>query len=201
MKVLTIRCMFSLSPLPFDPTGFEGFLSKETFEYHYGKHHAGYVTKLNAAITDTPWVEKTLEEIIAGTRGNTAGIFNPAAQHFNHTFFWDCLSSKTQQVPESLLQLIVSSFGSLDAFKKSFTDAAVALFGSGWVWLVQTPDQTLKILSTSNAETTVGTEYKPLLTLDLWEHAYYIDYRNDRTKFIEAFWNHINWHYVTSLLF
>ncbi len=192
--------MFSLPSLPFDPNAFQGFLSKETFDYHHGKHHAGYIAKLNIVIENTPWAEKTLEEIIAGTRGNTPGIFNPAAQHFNHTFFWNCLSPQTQQIPELLSRLIISSFGSLDALQKFFTNTATSLFGSGWIWLVQAPDQTLKILSTPNAETPVGTADKPLLVLDVWEHAYYIDYRNDRARFIENFWNYINWNYVASLL-
>ncbi|HBK33474.1 TPA: superoxide dismutase [Fe] [Candidatus Uhrbacteria bacterium] len=192
--------MFSLPSLPFDSNALKEFLSKETFDYHHGKHHAGYVATLNAMIENTPWAEKTLEKIIEGTRGNTPSIFHPAAQHFNHAFFWNCLSSETQSIPESLQKRLSASFKSENEFTRIFTDTALALFGSGWIWLVQNPDTTLGILSTTNAETPVATSQKPLLTLDLWEHAYYIDYRNDRARFVENFWNHINWNYVTSLL-
>jgi superoxide dismutase, Fe-Mn family len=189
--------MFTLPDLPFDPTGFSGFISEETFSYHHGKHHAGYVTKLNAATENCECKEKVLEEIIAKSRENKPAVFNNAAQHFNHSFFWNCLSESAQEIPESLKEMIMRDFESVENFKELFANAAATVFGSGWTWLVL-KDENLEILKTSNAETPIGTGAKPLLVIDVWEHAYYLDHKNARPAFIAKFLEHINWEFVAS---
>ncbi|SRR3989338_2380621 len=193
--------MFTLPELPFDPKAFGTFTSAETFEYHHGKHHAGYVKKLNAVIEGTPYAQASLEDVIASSRrDNNAAIFNNAAQHFNHAFFWNCLSPSGGELSGAIKAAIERDLGSVGDFKKSFSDAAATLFGSGWAWLVKTNDGALAVRQYKNAETPAGTEDVPLLTLDVWEHAYYIDHRNDRARFIEQFWSHVNWEFVGSQL-
>lgn len=187
---------FVLPELPFEKSALSPWTSAETFEYHHGKHHAGYVAKLNAAVEGTEWAEKELVEVINGNRSNPA-IFNNAAQHFNHSFFWTCLSADAQSPNDALTEMINRDFGSMDAFKQEFSDKALKLFGSGWAWLVKNGDK-LEIAQYKDADTPAGGEKTPLLTLDVWEHAYYIDHRNDRAKFIEGFWNHVNWEFVAS---
>ena len=191
---------FTLPELPFDPSTFGSFLSKETFDYHHGKHHAGYVTKLNAALEGSDHTDKPLEQIIADTRGKEVGLFNNAAQHFNHSFFWNSLSSEEQDIPEALSELIVRDFESIETFKEVFSKTATTLFGSGWVWLVKNAEGKLNITKSSNAETPIGHGDVPLLTLDVWEHAYYIDHRNARPEYIEKFWEYVNWEFVVSQL-
>lgn len=192
--------MFTLPELTFSPEAFGDFLSAETFAFHYGKHHAGYVTKLNAAIEGTAYADQDLEEVIrvARSQGDTA-VFNLAAQHANHAFFWTCLSPVTQGPDAEFEARCVRDFGSLEAMQQQFNQVAAGLFGSGWVWLVQDAAGTLQIRPYQDAHTPIASEeVTPLLTLDVWEHAYYIDYRNNRVGFIEGFWSHVDWSAVQS---
>lgn len=184
-----------LPPLPYEQDALEPHISKETLEYHYGKHHNTYVVKLNGLIEGTPDADKSLEEIVTSSSG---GIFNNAAQIWNHTFYWNCLSPNGGGAPSgALASAIDSNFGSFDEFKAKFTDSAVNNFGSSWTWLVQNADGGLAIVNTSNAGTPLTDDgVTPLLTVDLWEHAYYIDYRNLRPKYMEAFWALVNWDFV-----
>lgn len=187
---------FELPALPYALDALEPFMSRETLEYHYGKHHQTYVNNLNALTEGTDWAEKSLEEIIRGAEG---GIFNNAAQVWNHTFFWQSLKPQGGGLPSgALLAAIEAAWGSFDAFKKAFSDAAAGNFGSGWTWLVKKADGTLAIVNTSNAGSPLTTEgIKPILTIDVWEHAYYIDHRNARPKFIEAYFaNLVNWSFA-----
>lgn len=194
---------FTLPPLPFDPNSLAPFCSKETFEYHHGKHHNTYVTKLNDAITANPaYADLTLEEAIKKSyQENLKAVYNNAAQHFNHSFFWNCLDPQGGGNPgEELATLIDRDFGSLDKFKELFTAAATTLFGSGWVWLALSADGKLEILAMKDADTPLIVDKKPLLTLDVWEHAYYIDHRNARPNYIGEFWKFVNWKHVEELL-
>lgn len=185
---------FELPALPYAQNALEPHISAETLEYHYGKHHNTYVVNLNNLIKDTEFTGKTLEEIIKTANG---GIFNNAAQVWNHTFYWHCLSPNGGGEPTGkVADAINQSFGSFAEFKAQFTDAAVKNFGAGWTWLVKKADGTLAIVSTSNAATPLTTSDKPLLTVDVWEHAYYIDYRNARPKYLENFWALVNWSFV-----
>jgi len=189
---------FSLPDLPYAKDALEPHISAETLEYHYGKHHQTYVDKLNGMIENTDHADKSLEDII---RSSDGGLFNNAAQVWNHTFYWHCLSPTGGGQPSGkLADLIARDFGSFDDFKSKFTETAIATFGSGWAWLVQTTDGKLEITSTSNAQTPLTGSAKPLMTCDVWEHAYYIDYRNARPKYMEAFWNLVNWDYIGSQL-
>lgn len=191
---------FELPELTFDKKAFGGWTSEETFSFHHGKHHAGYVKKLNAAIEGTDYFGQTLEEIISASRGKDAGVFNNAAQHWNHAFFWNCLSADEQSLEGELSGMIVRDFGSVEEFKEAFGKKALTLFGSGWAWLVQNADGKLELGQYKDADTPVGTDKRPILTLDVWEHAYYVDFRNDRGKFIEGFWKHVNWQHASEQL-
>ncbi|HDL6961840.1 TPA: superoxide dismutase [Fe] [Yersinia enterocolitica] len=185
---------FELPALPYAQNALEPHISAETLEYHYGKHHNTYVVNLNNLIKDTEFAGKSLEEIVKTSSG---GIFNNAAQVWNHTFYWHCLSPNGGGEPTGkVADAINQSFGSFAEFKAQFTDAAVKNFGAGWTWLVKKADGTLAIVSTSNAATPLTTTDKPLLTVDVWEHAYYIDYRNARPKYLENFWALVNWSFV-----
>jgi len=189
---------FSLPELPYAKNALEPHISAETLDYHYGKHHKTYVEKLNGMIEGTEHASKSLEDIIRNSQG---GMFNNAAQVWNHTFYWHCLSPNGGGEPSGkLADMIDRDFGSFSDFKEKFTETALTTFGSGWAWLVQKPDGNLAITSTSNAETPLTGDAKPLLTADVWEHAYYIDYRNARPEYMEAFWNLVNWDYVESQL-
>lgn len=190
---------FELPQLPFAEDALSPWTSAETISFHYGKHHAGYVKKLNAAVEGTEWAEKDLIEVINGNRSNP-GIFNSAAQHWNHSFFWNNLAPESSTPSEELGNKINESFGDFDTFKAKFGEKALKLFGSGWAWLVQNEDGSLSLEQYKDADTPAGTEKTPLLTLDVWEHAYYIDHRNNRAGFIEGFWNHVNWAFVDSQL-
>ncbi len=186
---------FTLPDLPYAKNALEPHISAETLDYHYGKHHQAYVDKLNAAVEGTPEADKSLEEIIRGASG---GTFNNAAQVWNHTFYWNCLSPNGGGEPDgALADAIKRDFGSFDNFKEKFSDSAVGNFGSGWTWLVQNEDGSLAIVNTDDADTPLTGSAKPLLTCDVWEHAYYIDYRNARPKYIEAFWKLVNWEFVS----
>lgn len=184
-----------LPALPYANDALQPFMSQETLEYHHGKHHAAYVTNLNKLIPGTEFENLPLEEII---RKSSGGIFNNAAQVWNHTFFFNCLAPHAGGQPTGpFADALRSSFGSFAAFKDQFTTAAVTLFGSGWAWLVRQPDGKLAVEATSNAMTPLReVGKKVLLTCDVWEHAYYIDYRNARPKYLEAFWDLVNWPFV-----
>jgi Fe-Mn family superoxide dismutase len=181
----------TLPPLPFAKNALAPNMSEETLEYHYGKHHQTYVTNLNKLIPGTEFENLSLEEIVKKASG---GVFNNAAQVWNHTFFWNSLSPQGGGAPKGALgDAINAKYGSYDKFKEEFAKVATGTFGSGWTWLVKKTDGSLDIVSTSNAATPLTTDSKPLVTIDVWEHAYYIDYRNARPKFIEAYWNIVNW--------
>jgi len=187
---------FSLPDLPYEKNALEPHISAETLEYHYGKHHQTYVDKLNGMVEGTDDAGKSLEEIIGSSTG---GLFNNAAQVWNHTFYWHCLSPNGGGSPDGeLAEAIQRDFGSYDNFVEKFNQSAVGNFGSGWTWLVKNPDGTLAIVNTDDAGTPLTGEGKPLLTCDVWEHAYYIDYRNARPKYLEAFWNLVNWNFVAA---
>ncbi|MDD4848934.1 MAG: Fe-Mn family superoxide dismutase [Bacteroidales bacterium] len=185
--------MFELPKLPFDRNSLEPFISAETIDFHYGKHHHAYVNNLNSLIVGTPFENAALEDIVMKSEG---GIFNNAAQVWNHTFYWNSLAPQSETPSTKLLQIIDSNFGSLDQLKEQFLKAAAANFGSGWTWLVKTADGKLKISSTSNADNPLKHNEIPILTCDVWEHAYYIDYRNARPRYLEAFWKIIHWKMV-----
>jgi len=183
-----------LPELPFKKAALAPYISAETVDYHYGKHHKAYVDNINRLITGTEFEKAPLEEIIQKSSGV---IFNNAAQVWNHTFYWNCLSSKGGGEPTGeLMNVITKQFKSFPQFKEMFTNAAVTLFGSGWAWLKKTADGSLLIDTTSNAENLLKSADKVLLTCDVWEHAYYIDYRNARAKYLDAFWNLVNWEFV-----
>ncbi len=187
-----------LPTLPYDQKALAPHISAETLEFHHGKHHAAYVTNLNNLIPGTEFAELPLEEIV---KRATGGIFNNAAQIWNHTFYFNCLAPKAGGEPRGALgDAIARTFGSFAAFKEGFTKTAVGTFGSGWAWLVRNPDGGLDLLSTSNAGTPLTLGKRALLTCDVWEHAYYIDYRNARPKYVEAFWNLVNWDFVAKQL-
>lgn len=185
-----------LPELPYAKDALAPNISAETIEYHYGKHHQAYVDNLNKLVPGTEFENKTLEDII---KKATGGVFNNAAQVWNHTFYWNCLSPKGGGAPTGeLAAAIDKAFGSFEKFKEQFTNAGMTKFGSGWAWLVKNTDGNLSIEATSNADNPMKEGKKPLLTCDVWEHAYYIDYRNARAKYIEAFWNIANWDFVAS---
>ncbi|UXR63200.1 superoxide dismutase [Fe] [Bdellovibrio bacteriovorus] len=185
---------FQLPPLPYAQDALVPHMSAETLEYHHGKHHKTYVDNLNKLVPGTEFEGRSLEEIIMKSSG---GVFNNAAQIWNHTFFWNCLSPQGGGEPTGeLAEALIRDFGSIEKFKELFADASIKQFGSGWGWLVKNPAGKLEILSTSNAETPMTKGHKALLTCDVWEHAYYIDYRNSRPNFLAAFWKIVNWSFV-----
>lgn len=187
-----------LPPLPFANTALAPKISEETIDFHYGKHHAAYVANLNKLIQDTEFEQLGLEEIVKRAKGP---LFNNAAQVWNHTFYWNCLGPNAGGEPTGrLTQNITDAFGSFAQFKEKFTNCAMTTFGSGWAWLVRHADGSLHIESTSNADTPLTSEATPLLTCDVWEHAYYIDYRNNRAAYVKAFWDLVNWNFVEKQL-
>ena len=187
---------FELPPLPYANNALVPHISEETINYHYGKHHNTYVVKLNGLIEGTDFEGKSLEDIIRSSEG---GIFNNAAQVWNHTFYWHCLSpSGGGDANGAVADAINTAFGSFEAFKEAFTNSAVNNFGSGWTWLVKNADGSVAIVNTSNAATPLTDDVTPLLTVDVWEHAYYIDYRNVRPDYLNAFWQLVNWDFVNS---
>ena len=187
-----------LPELPYAKTALAPHISAETLEYHYGKHHATYVANLNKLIVGTEFAESSLEDIVKKASG---GLFNNAAQVWNHTFYWNCLSPKGGGEPTgALADAIVKNFTSFATFKEKLTAAAITQFGSGWAWLVKSTDGSLAIEQTSNAGTPLKDGKKPLLTVDVWEHAYYVDYRNARPAYLEAFWKLVNWDFASQNL-
>ena len=190
---------FELPALPYAQDALEPHISSETLEYHYGKHHKTYVDKLNGLAEGTDLANKSLEEVVKSSEG---GVFNNAAQIWNHTFYWNCLSPNGGGAATgAVADAINAAFGSFDAFKEAFTNSAINNFGSSWTWLVENADGSVAIVNTSNAATPLTDDsVTPLLTVDLWEHAYYIDYRNARPKYLEAFWALVNWDFATTNL-
>lgn len=190
---------FELPALPYAQDALEPHISGNTLSFHHGKHHAGYVTKLNAAIEGTDLANKSLEEIVTATANDPAkaGVFNNAAQVWNHSFYWKCMKPGGGGTPTgALADKINADFGSFDKFKEALSNAAATQFGSGWAWLVL-DNGTLKVVKTLNAENPVTKGQTPLLTIDVWEHAYYLDYQNLRPKYIETFLNSlVNWDFV-----
>lgn len=185
---------FTLPPLPYAMDALAPAISQETLEYHYGKHHKAYVDNLNKLVAGTEFESMTLEAII---KKATGGIFNNAAQVWNHTFYWHCLSPQGGGEPTGkVADAINKTFGSFGEFKDKFTATAISTFGSGWAWLAQDEQGNIKIMSTSNAATPMQENLTALLTCDVWEHAYYIDYRNARANYVSAFWNLVNWDFV-----
>lgn len=185
---------FELPKLPYALNGLAPYISEETLQYHYGKHHQAYVNKLNSLVPSTPFENMTLEQVITKSSG---AIFNNAAQIWNHTFYWHCMKPQGGGLPTGdLADAINDAFGSFDAFKEKFSQTALNQFGSGWGWLAKKKDGSIEIYSTSNAGTPMIDDKTALLTCDVWEHAYYIDTRNDRAKYIDQFWHVVNWDFV-----
>jgi Fe-Mn family superoxide dismutase len=183
-----------LPPLPYPLDALEPHISRETLEYHHGKHHRAYVTKLNELIKGTQFEDGSLEEMV---RKSSDQLFNNAAQTWNHNFYWQCLSPDGGGVPRGELErMIDSTFGGFEPFQEKFSQAAETKFGSGWTWLVRDTAGNLEIVSTSNAENPLRSGKTPLLTCDVWEHAYYIDYRNARKDYVDAFWKLVDWNFV-----
>ncbi|MDF2866991.1 MAG: superoxide dismutase [Gammaproteobacteria bacterium] len=194
---------FKLPDLPYAKDALQPHISAETLDYHYGKHHQAYVNKLNELIPNTEYESLNLATIITTSakkeinKSTANSVFNNAAQVWNHTFYWHCLAPKGGHEPTGkLADAINKTFGSFEEFKDKFSKTAVATFGSGWAWLVKDKDGKLQIVSTSNAGTPMADGQIALLTCDVWEHAYYVDYRNARPKYVEAFWNLVNWDFV-----
>jgi Fe-Mn family superoxide dismutase len=186
----------TLPALPYAMDALAPHISKETLEFHYGKHHQTYVTNLNNLIKGTEFENATLEEIIKKSSG---GLFNNAAQVWNHTFYWNGFKPNGGGAPAGALAAAIDAkWGSFDNFKAEFNKCAIGTFGSGWAWLVKKADGSLDLASTSNAACPLTTDAKPLLTCDVWEHAYYIDYRNARAKYVESFWSLVNWEFVAA---
>lgn len=193
---------FELTELPYDRDALEPHISARTLDYHYGKHHKGYVDKLNENAAGTRYEEMTLEDVIRTSfKKKDKSVYNNASQAWNHTFLWDSMKPGGDGRPAGAVSdMINDRFGGLDTFRKQFKESAVAQFGSGWTWLIADED-TLAIVSTSDADSPLTTDTKPLLTLDVWEHAYYLDYQNSREKYVDAFLEHlINWDFVQTNL-
>jgi len=189
---------FTLPPLPYALDALAPTISKETLEFHYGKHHQAYVTNLNNLVAGTEFESASLEDVVKKSSG---GVFNNAAQVWNHTFYWNSMKPNGGGEPTGkLLEGINAKWGSVAAFKEAFNKSAAGNFGSGWTWLVKKTDGTLDIVNTSNAATPLTTSDVALLTCDVWEHAYYIDYRNARPKYLESFWNLVNWDFAAKNL-
>ena len=190
---------FTLPPLPYDRNALAPHISEETLNFHYGKHHQTYVTNLNNLVQNTPLAEKALEEVIMMTAKDSTkvGVFNNAAQVWNHTFYWHCLTPNGGGDPSaSFKKRLEDTFGSFDAFKAAFKEAALTQFGSGWAWLVE-KDGELSIMKTPNADLPMAHGVTALLTCDVWEHAYYLDYQNRRADYVDTFLNHlVNWSFV-----
>lgn len=186
---------FKLPELPYKKSALKPYISEETLNYHYDKHHAGYVKKLNNLLKDdSAFADNTLEEIISTAKPGP--LFNNAAQVWNHTFYWNSMTPDKTRPQASLIEAIEKSFGSIDKLKKTFSEAATGQFGSGWAWLVKDNNNEVRVLTTKDADTPIRSGIVPLLVCDVWEHAYYLDYQNERAKYIDAFWNVVNWEFA-----
>ena len=189
---------FVLPELPYPKNALAPHISEETLQFHYDKHHRAYVDKLNTLTAGTEWEKATLQQLIMDA---TEAVFNNASQVWNHTFYWNSLSPKGGgEPPQEVADLLERSFGSVEKFKEEMTAKALGQFGSGWAWLVKKPNGRLMTQATSNADNPFQEGLKPLLTCDVWEHAYYIDYRNARPKYMEAFWKLVNWEFLAKNL-
>jgi len=186
---------FQQPPLPYALDALKPFLGEEQMSYHYGKHQAAYFKKLNALLEGKPEAELPLRTLIIQSTG---GVFNNAAQAWNHTFFWNCMSPTGGGQPQgALLKAIERDFRDFETFKKDFSDKAVSLFGSGWAWLAADKSGQLEVMPLGNADTPLKHDREPILTLDVWEHAYYIDYRNERPRYVDGFWSKVNWDFAS----
>jgi superoxide dismutase, Fe-Mn family len=186
--------MFTLPDLPYSINALEPFISSKTIEFHHGRHHLAYVNNLIKLVVGTEFENATLEDIIKKSDG---GIFNNGAQVWNHTFYWQSLTPNAKEISQpELMQAIDKKFGSFDKFKEEFTNACITLFGSGWAWLVKNPNGGLDIVKESNAGNPLRNGLIPLLTCDVWEHAYYLDYQNRRPDYVNEFWKFVNWEVV-----
>jgi Fe-Mn family superoxide dismutase len=185
---------FVQPPLPYPMDALKPFLSEEQIQFHYGKHHAAYFKNLNALVEGKPESGMSLRDVVV--QAPPGPVFNNAAQAWNHSFYWDCLSPQGGEPSGALAAAIGRDFGGLAELRAAMSDAAVKLFGSGWAWLAADKQGKLKIMALSNADTPLKYGLEPILTIDVWEHAYYIDYRNDRAKYVEGFWGHVNWDYA-----
>nr|WP_315028583.1 superoxide dismutase [uncultured Chryseobacterium sp.] len=192
----------TLPELPYSKNALQPIITEETFDYHYEKHHAAYVNNLVSLVKDTPLEGASVETIIQkGFEENNQGLFNNAAQHWNHSFFWNCMSPDGGKAPQGkIAELLDRDFGSFENFKEQFSTTAVKLFGCGWAWLAQNEKGLLEIIPLKDAHTPLTSNKTPILTLDVWEHAYYIDYRNARPKFVEGFWEIVNWNFANENL-
>ena len=191
----TVATIHELPPLPYDVDALAPHVSAETLEYHHGKHHRAYVTRLNELVAGTSFEQMSMAELVRKTSGT---VFNNAAQAWNHSFYWNCLTPAQGLRPSpELRRAIEASFGSLERLEVQFKAAAAAKFGSGWTWLVKLADGTLAVESTNDADSPIRRNDVPLLTCDVWEHAYYIDYRNQRARYIDAFWRLVNWDFAS----
>jgi len=193
--------MHTLPELPYRPDALEPHISQETLDYHHGRHHRAYVDKLNELVKGTDFEHMSLEAVVRASRaapGHAGPLFNNAAQAWNHAFYWQCLTPQATAPDPQLREALHSRFGSVDEFRLQFTRAAVNTFGSGWAWLVAGYNGELEIIATSNADTPLAEGRVPLLTCDVWEHAYYIDYRNARAEYLAAFWKVVNWDFVAA---
>lgn len=186
-----------LPALPYNRDALEPHISARTLEFHYGKHHAAYVNKLNELLQNSPLKDASLEEIVRNAKG---GLFNQAAQTWNHTFYWNSMSPKRSEPSGALKKLIDETWGSLDGLKKAFKDTAVGHFGSGWAWLLRDGAGKLSLASTSDAQTPIANGQHPLLTCDVWEHAYYLDYQNARPNYVDHWWEVVNWDHANRSL-
>ena len=183
-----------LPPLPYSTKTLSPYISEQTLEFHYRKHHKGYVDKLNAQIEGQALDKASLKEIVLNSQG---GLFNLSAQAWNHEFYWNSLCAPSQSViPGELKNVLEKNFGSIDEFKSQFTRESLTHFGSGWSWLVRDRAGTLKVISTHDADTPIAHDLTALLTCDVWEHAYYLDYQNNRGKYLEGFWSIVNWEFA-----
>lgn len=193
-----MKTVYQLPELPYDTNSLAPIITEETFDYHYGKHHAAYVNNLNGLTKDTPLAGIPLKKVVReGFENNNTALFNNAAQHWNHSFFWHCLSPDGGKAPTGKIKAYIErDFGSFEKFKEEFSTSAVKLFGAGWTWLAQDQEGKLEILPMKDAHTPLTENKTPILTLDVWEHAYYIDYRNARPKFVESFWEIVNWDFA-----
>jgi Fe-Mn family superoxide dismutase len=190
------KMAFTQPPLPYAMNALVPYLSEEQLMFHYSKHHAAYFRNLNNLVEGKPEAQMSLREVV---KRSTGSIFNNAGQAWNHTFYWYCMDPKGGGQPEGeLAEAIARDFGSFADFKKAFSDAAVALFGSGWAWLAADANGRLSIMALSNADTPLKYDKEPILTIDVWEHAYYIDYRNERVRFVQGFWDVVNWQFAAS---
>ncbi len=194
----TVQSSIVLPPLPYELQALEPHMSRETLEYHYGKHHKAYVDKVNALLesSDHDYENVSLDELV---KTATGALFDNAAQVWNHSFFWNCLSPRRQE-PGAAVSAALKSLGGIEALQSQFTKAAVGVFGSGWAWLVRDRSGALRILTTANANTPLRDGHTPLLTCDVWEHAYYVDHHNDRGAYLKSFWQLVNWNFVAANL-